>query len=183
MLQKFILRILAIIIPLCIANNSIAQRTVYINLSDIFPIQDFTLVQADELEIHALTKEGKIDVDIEGNYKFVINGYIEKLDFKNGKAILPGKIVENSILFIKHEQKADTIQHLFYSISDWVIPIPFWILWVIPLLIIVIVFIVKRFIYLFLILLVLMFFIGQGLNLRDYFSIILDSIKGLFSLN
>ena len=56
-----------------------AQQTVYFNLSELFPIQDFSLTRLThngqtQLKIIAELKDANIDKSIEGKYEFVING-------------------------------------------------------------------------------------------------------------
>jgi hypothetical protein len=178
-IRKFI-RILAIIIPFLFTSELYAQKEVYINLSDIFPLNDFKLSNEGSLKVQSLLKNGQIDESIEGKYKFVINGYIEKLDFKNGEASLPTNISESSVLYIKHEKSTETVQHLYYQIAGFVFEIPFYILWLLPLLIIIIALVIKRIIMLFLIIAVIVFFVAQGLGLSDYFELIKESILKLF---
>lgn len=181
MVNRYFKAILAIIIPFLIYNSAYSQKTVYINLADIFPIQDFKLEDNNGLKIQALKPDGSLDKSIEGKYKFVINGYIEKLDFTNGSANLPSNLDLNSVIYIKHESKSTELKRLFYNIAGYSFNIPFWVLWLIPAIILLVVIIIKRFIYLTLIILVIVFFIAQGLDLSDYFALIWESFKQIFN--
>lgn len=176
MVIRNIFRIIAIIIPFLVSTELHAQKEIYINLSDIFPLNDFELKSETGLKVQALQKNGMIDKSIEGKYKFIINGYIEKLDFSNGIASVPANVSESAVLYIKHEKSTETVHHLYYQIAGLVIEIPFYILWVLPLLIIVVALVIKRIILLFLIIVVIVFFIAQGLGLSDYFELIKESI-------
>ncbi len=178
-IRKFI-RIVAIIIPFLFSTELYAQKEIYFNLSDIFPLNDFTLSNENGLKVQSLQKNGQIDKSIEGKYKFVINGFLEKLDFRNGEASLPANVAESSVLYIKHEKSTETIHHLYYQIAGFVIEIPFYVLWLLPLLIIIIALIIKRIIMLFLIIAVIVFFVAQGLDLSDYFVLIKESLLQLF---
>ena len=71
-----------------------------------------------------LVKDASIDKSIEGKYEFVINGFVEKIDFKNGAAALPEDMKSN-VLFIKHETANTANYHLYYIVAGFVIPIPF----------------------------------------------------------
>lgn len=179
MVSKYIIRFIAIIIPFLVSLNAQAQKEIYINLSDIFPLNDFQLSNESSLKIKALDKNGLVDKSIEGKYKFIINGYIEKIDFKNGEASLPSNVTESSILYIKHEKGTGVIQHLYYQIAGFVLQIPFYILWLIPLIIIALALIIKRIVMMFLVIGVIVFFIAQGLALSDYIALIQESILNM----
>lgn len=180
MVSKYIIRFIAIIIPFLVSLDVQAQKDIYINLSDIFPLNDFELGNESGLKLKALTADGKVDKTLEGKYKFVINGYIEKLDFKNGVATIPSNVSESSILYIKHEKSSGVVQHLYYQIAGFVVQIPFYILWLIPLIIIALALIIKRIIMMFLVIGVIVFFIAQGLALSDYIALIQESIMNIF---
>ncbi len=180
MVVRNFIRILAIIIPFLFSTEIYAQKEIYINLSDIFPLNDFKLSNENGLKVQTIQKNGQIDKSIEGKYKFVINGFIEKLDFTNGQASLPANVAESSILYIKHEKSTETVHHIFYQIAGFVIEIPFYVLWLLPLLIIIIALVIKRIIMLFLIIAVIVFFVAQGLDLSDYFILIKESLLQLF---
>lgn len=179
MVSKYIIRYIAIIIPFLVSLNAQAQKEVFINLSDIFPLHDFELSNENSLKVLALSKNGTIDKSIEGKYKFVINGYIEKIDFINGEATIPANVAESSILYLKHEKSTGEIHHLYYQVAGYVFQIPFYILWLIPLIIIALALIIKRIILMFLVIGVIVFFVAQGLALSDYFSLIQESIINL----
>lgn len=180
MVIRNFIKIIAIIIPFLFSTDLYAQKEIYINLSDIFPLNDFQLTNESGLKVQTIQKNGEIDKSIEGKYKFVINGYIEKLDFTNGEAFLPSNISNSAVLYIKHEKSTETIQHLYYQIGGFVLEIPFYVLWVLPLLIIIIALVIKRIIMLFLIIAVIVFFVAQGLGLSDYFELIKESLLKLF---
>lgn len=172
--------ILSIIIPLIYSLNAISQPLEYtFSLSEMFPLSDFRLVKDDAYKIQALNKDGNIEESISGIYTVVINGYIENINFKKGEATLSKNFETSEIFYIKHERSSNTIRHLFYSFSNWVIPIPFWLLLVIPLLFLVLAMFIKRILFLILIIGFVLFFILQGMDLSSFISLLKESISSL----
>lgn len=161
-----------------------AQQTVYFNLSELFPIQDFTLTrQIDEgqtkLTIIAEQKDATIDKSIEGKYEFVINGFVEKINFKNGAARLPDEMNSN-VLFIKHETSNTANYHLYYILAGFVIPIPLWLLIVIPIAIVIIALVIKRILMVLLILFFVLFFMTQGIDFSSFVNLMTSAYHSLF---
>lgn len=161
-----------------------AQHTVYFNLSELFPIHDFQLTKSTEngqskLSIEAIQSDENLDKSIEGKYEFVINGFIEKVDFKNGKAVLPAEM-KSDILFIKHEATNTSIYHLYYILAGFVIPIPLWLLIIIPLIIIILALLIKRIIMLIFIVLFVLFFMTQGIDFSSFVNLMTSAYHSLF---
>ena len=156
---------IAIIVPFLCISTAQAQKDYYFSLSEIFPIQDFQLQKNSQYEIVALNKQGEPDRWIEGIYTFVVNGYIEKINFKSGIAPVKANFEEQAVLYIKHEVEGkSSIQHVFYTFSGNTFRIPFWVFIVIPILFIILAIAIKRIIVLLLIGLFIAFFLVQGLN-------------------
>ncbi len=180
---KIILNI-AIIVPIMFITEAYGQKDYYFNLSEIFPIHDFQLQKNQQYEIVALNKAGEPDRGIEGIYTFVMNGYIEKLNFSKGIAPLKSNFEDYSVLYIKHEVEGkSSIQHVFYTLSGNTFRIPFWTFLLLPILILILAFVIKRMIMLLLIVLFIAFFLVQGLDwnsLVEVFKLSLDWVKQIF---
>ena len=176
--------ILLFLLTFCITIQLQAQQTVYFNLSELFPIQDFSLARQThngqtQLKIVAELKDATIDKSIEGKYEFVINGFVEKIDFKNGAAALPEDMKSN-VLFIKHETANTANYHLYYIVAGFVIPIPLWLLIVIPIAIVVIALIIKRILMILLILFFVLFFMTQGIDFSSFINLMSSAYHSIF---
>jgi hypothetical protein len=170
--------IIAIIIPLIGIGTAFSQGPEFrFNLSDLFPLHDFTLSAENTLHIEAIDKEGNIDKSIEGTYTFIINGYIEKLKFNKGVADLKSNFSSSEVFYIKHERQLNTLRHLYYTIGDFAIKIPLWLFILIPVLIILFAVFVKRLLFFLLLMAFILFFIMQGLDLNSFFSLVKESFQ------
>ncbi len=179
---KFVYRaILTIIIPLITTFSAYSQQLEYrFNLSEMFPIGDFKLEKSDGIQVVAL-KSGETDPSIEGIYTFVINGYIENINFKNGKAKLSDNFSSSEIFYIKHEKQTETLRHLYYSVGTWVVPIPFWLLLIIPITFIVLAMFIKRILFIILLLGFVLFFVLQGLDMGSFYNLIKETIANFLN--
>jgi hypothetical protein len=170
--------LIAIIIPFINLSNGFAQGPEFrFNLSDLFPIQDFKLSADNGLTIDAIDKNGDIDVNIEGIYTFVVNGYIEKLNFKKGRANLNSNFNKSEVFYIKHERQLNTLRHLYYSIAGFAIKIPLWLFILIPVLIILFAVFVKRLLFFLLLIGFILFFITQGLDISAFINLVKESFQ------
>lgn len=175
--RKIYKAFISIIIPLIYGFSAIAQPLEYtFSLAEMFPIEEFKLNNSSGLRIEALNNDGIINSKIEGNYTFIINGYIEKVNFKNGVGELSQNFKSSEVFYIKHEQKAETIRHLYYAINGWAIPIPLWLLLIIPVLFIVLAMFIKRILFLILLIGFVMFFVLQGMDFSAFLNLIKEAI-------
>ncbi len=176
-------KLLAIIIPLFLVLPVLGQETIYFSLAEMFPINDFKLEreanQAKNLYVIALKDDGQINQSIEGKYEFVINGFIEKLNFDKGKAIIPEEIGA-SVLYVKHETLNNHIYHLYYLFAGVIISIPLWLLIIIPILIVLIALFLKRIIFLLLFVLFVFFFLFQGIDFSAFMNLMKEAINTIF---
>lgn len=172
--------ILSIIIPLIYSLNAISQPLEYtFSLSEMFPLNDFRLVKEDVFKIQAINKEGNKEESISGIYTLVVNGYFENVNFVKGEALLSKNFESSEIFYIKHERSSNTIRHLYYSFSNWVIAIPFWLLLLIPLLFLVLAMFIKRILFLILLIGFVLFFVLQGMDMSSFMTLIKESISQL----
>ncbi len=174
--------LLTIIIPLICGFNAFSQQLEYnFSLSEMFPIHDFRLENNNGLKVQVVGNDGNIDKSIEGIYTFVINGYIENVNFKNGEAPLSKNFDSSEIFYIKHEKSNDTIRHLYYAINGWTIPIPFWLLVIVPVMFIVLAMFIKRILFLILLIGFVLFFVLQGMEFGAFISLIKEAASHLIS--
>ncbi|WP_113662558.1 hypothetical protein [Pedobacter nanyangensis] len=122
---------------------------------------------------------------INGTYTFSVSGFTQQLNFHDGVSILPLPIDKSTFVYIKHENDGGTHSKLLYiykkanDLSPITISRAFFI--VIPLVIIILAFAFKKFIYLGIILFLVFFFFSysKGLNISTYFETIFDYLKNL----
>lgn len=123
--------------------------------------------------------------NINGIYTFSISGFTEVLSFNEGAALLPFKIDKSTFVYLKHENDQGTHSKLIYVFkkNDRLSPITisriFLIL--IPLLLIVLAFVFKRFIYIALILFLIFLYFNHsnGLRVGTFFETTFDYLKNL----
>ncbi len=182
-MNRMIYRLLiSIIIPLIYSFSANSQPLEYtFNLSEMFPVHDFRLENSDGLKIQSINKDGDIDKSIEGIYTFVINGYIEKIKFKNGEAPLSDNFNSSEIFYIKHEKSSETVRHLYYAINGWTIPIPFWLLIIIPVMFIILAMFIKRILFIILLIGFILFFVLQGMDVSSFINLIKEAVSHLIS--
>lgn len=173
--------IITIIIPLIYCFNAVSQPLEYtFSLSEMFPITDFRLADNNGFVVQALTKDNQVDTHIEGIYTFVINGYIENINFKQGQASLSNNFKSSEIFYIKHEKSSETLRHLYYAVNSWTIPIPFWMLIIIPFAFIVLALFIKRILFILLLVGFVLFFILQGMDVSAFINLWKESLMHLF---
>jgi multidrug efflux pump subunit AcrB len=123
--------------------------------------------------------------NINGQYTFSISGFAQPLNFTGGIATIPQQIEKSTFVYIKHKNDKGTHSKLLYiykkdgDLNPITISRIFLI--IIPLVIIILAFAFKKFIYFALILLVIFLFFGysNGLNIGTFFETTFDYLKNL----
>ncbi len=122
---------------------------------------------------------------INGTYTFSVSGFTQELTFNDGVAILPLPIAKSTFVYIKHQNDSGTHSKLLYvykkegDLNPFTISRIFMI--IIPLIIIILAFAFKKFIYIAVILLVifLIFSYSNGLNISTFFETTFDYLRNL----
>ena len=144
------------------------------------------LLQNGQLAIIAVDTAQQPLTHIKGTYKFVINGFEKKLYFRDGFAILNDSLVTSTFVFIKHLNSQGSYGQLYYihkgSSGLKPITIHWYLLLIIPLLLIGIAYVFKKLIWIIVLLLVgLVYFNYQkGLDLTTFFETLTHGIKAMF---
>lgn len=174
------MRYLIFIFALCLGSNCFAQEANinhFLVKESLLKNSKLAIIAADSLDV-PLEK-------INGTYTFSVSGFTQELTFNNGVAILPLPIDKSTFVYIKHQNDAGTHSKLIYvykkdgDLSPFTISRIFLI--IVPLIIIILAFAFKRFMYVALILLIiwLIFSYMNGLNVSTFFETTFDYLKNL----
>jgi len=142
-----------------------------------------TLLKNNKLAIIACDSLKNPKENINGTFQFTINGFSHSLDFHNGVAITPNKIEQSTFVYIKHNNETGTHSNLYYIIKKnndlRIYSINWFLLLIIPLVLVILVMLFKRFLWIAIILLLayLYFNYQNGLNLESFLETILHGIK------
>lgn len=122
---------------------------------------------------------------INGTYTFSVSGFTQQLTFNDGVAILPLAIDKSTFVYIKHQNDKGTHSKLLYVYKKEGDLNPFTIsrifLIIVPLIIVVLAFAFKKFIYIAVILFIIfmIFSYSNGLNISTFFETTFDYLKNL----
>ncbi len=144
-----------------------------------------SLLKNSKIAIIAADSLEKPIESINGTYTFSVSGFTQQLNFNEGVSILPLPIDKSTFVYIKHENDAGTHSKLLYvykkdgDLSPITISRIFFI--IIPLIILILAFAFKKFIYMAVVLFLIFFFFSysNGLNISTYFETIFDYLKNL----
>lgn len=122
---------------------------------------------------------------INGTYTFGVSGFTQELTFNDGVAILPLAIDKSTFVYIKHQNDSGTHSKLLYvykkegNLNPFTISRMFLI--IIPLVIIVLTFAFKKFIYVGVIIFIIfmIFSYSNGLNMATFFETTFDYLRNL----
>ncbi|MFZ4262362.1 hypothetical protein ACFRAE_09975 [Sphingobacterium sp. HJSM2_6] len=152
-------------------------------------IRDFSvkenLSQNGKLAIIALDSLEKTDNSINGSFAFTINGFQQDLKFTDGVAVTSQSIKSSTFVFFKHENVAKDFGKLYFlrvteqGITPYKIKGLFLI--ILPLAILFIAYIFKRFLVTLVILAIGYFYLNysKGLDLKQVLESIIMGIKDL----
>jgi len=168
---------------LCIFGASAFADTVSINH---FIVKENPFAK-DEIAIIATDSAANIRQDVNGIFNFSVNGFDDTLRFDKGTAFYRHKLDKSTFLYIKHvEANGNIHSSLFYAFKrDTKIDI-FHISWIllliIPILLIVLGYVFKRFFIIALILFCIFLYFNHhnGLSIPTFFESIFDGLKALF---
>lgn len=144
------------------------------------------LLKNNKIAIIAADENEKPIERLNGTFQFSINGFLQELKFNDGVAVAPLPIDKSTFLYLRHENEAGVHGKLYYIYKKDDNLSPYKINWLvlilIPLGIIVLATLFRKFIIVGGIILVafLIFNSKNGLGIPTFFDTVFDGLKGLF---
>ena len=139
-----------------------------------------------EVAVVAVDTLGNTRENVDGIFNFTVNGFDSQLKFDKGVAFLHQKIERSSFLFVKHVNDSGTHAILYYAYKQDGKIIPIHISWMvllaIPIILILLGYLFKRFIIIAIILFCVFLYFNHhaGLSIPTFFDSIFTGLKGLF---
>ncbi|MBW4889358.1 hypothetical protein KXQ82_06510 [Mucilaginibacter sp. HMF5004] len=159
-------------------------------IADPVLIRNFTLKEnpfgKDELAVVATDTAGVIQENVNGTFKFSINGFDEDMDFEHGTAFYRRKLDKSSFIYIKHNNDAGSVSTLYYVYKQENKLTPIHISWVvliaIPCILVLLGYMFRKLIIWAVILFCIFIYFNHhsGLSLPTFFETVTDGIKHLF---
>ncbi|WP_026898714.1 hypothetical protein [Daejeonella oryzae] len=144
------------------------------------------LLKNDKIAIIACDESERPLENISGIFQFSINGFKQVLKFNDGVAISPQQIDKSTFIYLRHENESGTHSKLYYVLkkeSDLrLFKINWLILVFVPLIIIFLATMFRKFILIAVVLLILLYFFNtsNGLNIPTFFQTVFDGLKSVF---
>ena len=159
-------------------------------LADTVTIKHFVIKEnpfaKDEIAIVATDTASNILENVNGKFAFTVNGFEEQLRFEKGTAFYRHKLDKSSFLYVKpvNDSGTQSILYYVYKSDDKLTPIHIsWIvLLAIPILLVVLGYLFKRFIIIAIIIFIIFLYFNHhaGLGIPTFFESIIDGLKGMF---
>jgi hypothetical protein len=159
-------------------------------VADTVTIKNFEVKEnpfaKDEVAIVATDTAHNALENVNGKFTFSVNGFTEQLRFEKGMAFYRHKLDKSTFLYVKHVNDSGTHSLLYYvyKTDDKLIPIHIsWaVLLIIPVVLIVLSYMFKRFIIFAVIIFLIFLYFNHhaGLGVPTFFESIFDGLKGVF---
>lgn len=175
--MKRFLFLLLITVPWLVSAQSI--------LIDDFIVKE-NLSQNGKLAIIAVDSYEKADSQIQGTFAFSINGFQQRLLFSDGVAVMNDPIESSTFVFFKHKNQSKEIGRFYFIRKSDKGLTPYKLsglmLILIPIVILLIAYVFKRFLMVFVTLAVVFVYLhfSKGLDMSQVLESFFFSIKGLF---
>lgn len=153
-------------------------------------IKNFTIKEnpfaKNEVAVVATDTAGVIQENINGIFKFTINGFDENLTFENGTAFYHHKLDKSSFIYIKHNNETGSNSTLYYVYKQDTKLTPIHISWIIliaiPVILILLAYMFKRFIIIAAIIFCIFLYFNHhsGLSIGTFFDTVFDGLKHVF---
>lgn len=148
-----------------------------------FIIKDNPFAQ-NQVAIVAVDSLNNTISDLSGHFLFTINGFDDTLQFDKGVAFYSHKIDRSSFIYARHENETGTHSMLYYIyVSDKLIPVHIsWVVLIaIPVVLILLAYMFRRFIIVAVIILLIFVYFNYhlGLSIGTFFQSVIDGLKSL----
>jgi hypothetical protein len=124
--------------------------------------------------------------NVNGNFSFTVNGFDQQLTFNKGVAFYSPKIDKSNFLYLRHNNDAGIHAMLYYvyKYGDKLVPIHIswgWLL-AIPLALVLLGYLFKRFIIIAAIIFIIFLYFNyhNGMSMPTFFSSVIDGLKSMF---
>ena len=144
------------------------------------------LLKNDKVAIIACDANEKPLENVSGTFQFSINGFKQVLKFNEGVAVSPQQIDKSTFIYLRHENESGTHGKLYYVIKKdqdlKLIKINWMLLVLIPLIVIILATMFRKFILIAGVLLIVLFVFNSsnGLKLGTFFETVFDGLKSVF---
>ncbi len=175
-------KILFVVLLLISTSNALFADTISI---DRFTVKENPFAES-EVAIVAVDSLDNIRENVEGVFSFTINGFQEEMKFEKGTAFYHRKLDKSAFFFVKHVNDSGTHSMLYYIYKQDGKLRPIMVSWAlllgIPLALVLLAYIFKRFIAIILIVFCIFLFFNyyNGLSISTFFESIVNGLKGLF---
>jgi hypothetical protein len=175
-------KLLFVIILMLITGTTVFADTITINQ---FVVKENPFAES-EVAVVATDTAGNINENVVGRFAFTINGFQEQLRFDKGTAFYRHKLDKSAFFYVKHINHAGTHSRLYYIYKQDGKLKPFHISWtllvMIPLGLVLLGYMFKRFIVIALIIFCIFLYFNyhNGLSIPTFFESIFDGLRGLF---
>ncbi len=139
-----------------------------------------------EIAVVATDSLNNIREDVNGTFSFTLNGFQQEMAFDKGTAFYRHKIERSTFLYVKHVNDAGTHSLLYYIYKHDSKLTPIHISWIlllaIPLGLILLGYIFKRFIIIAAVIFCIFLYFNHhnGLSIPTFFESIFDGLKNMF---
>jgi hypothetical protein len=139
-----------------------------------------------EIAVVATDSLNNIRENVSGVFSFTFNGFDEALTFDKGTAFYRHKLDKSTFLYVKHVNDSGTHSMLYYVFKHDskidAIHISWILLLIIPIILVLLAYVFKRFIIIAIILFCIFLYFNHhnGLSIPTFFESIIDGLKGLF---
>jgi hypothetical protein len=168
----------------------LAALSVNAAFADTVTINHFAIKEnpfaKNELAVVAVDTAHNILENVNGLFAFTVNGFQEPLKFERGTAFYHHKLDKSSFLYVKHVNGTGTRSILYYVYKSDDKLSPIHISWVvllaIPILLILLGYLFKRFIIIAIVIFCIFLYFNHhaGLSIPTFFESIIDGLKGMF---
>lgn len=175
-------KILTVAFLFLVANNFVFADTIAINH---FVVKENPFADS-EVAIVATDTAGNIRENVDGVFSFTINGFQEQMKFDKGTAFYSHKLDKSSFFYVKHVNDNGTHSMLYYIYKQDGKLHPIHISWIlllaIPLGLILLAYMFKRFIIIAIVIFCVFLYFNHhnGLSMPTFFESIIDGLKGVF---